>query len=168
LSTRTAHPVFLERIQSVLNAAGLRVSIVNPYAEKTKGEMLRECRDQVLLIKEAVRSTSCGRFQRFNYRQCGRCVPCQVRRAAFLVWGGAKDATDYVYVPLGKDDDEHARFDDVRSVAVALAAVQSDGIDVWLGHALSSPLIKNRAALKAMLERGLDELKELHIAYGVK
>lgn len=168
LSTRTAHPEFLGRLQWVLDAADLRIDIVNPYALKTKGEMLRECRDQALLTREAVRSTSCGRFQRFNYHHCGRCVPCQVRRAAFLAWDAIPDSTGYVYEVLGRDDVEHARFDDVRSVAIALSAVQQDGVSAWLGHALSSPKITNRGSMQAMLERGLAELGALHRHYGVR
>lgn len=168
LSTRTAHPEFLGRLQSVLNAAGLRVKIENPYSAKTKGEMLRECTDQDLLKAEAVRSTSCGRFQRFNYRQCGRCIPCQVRRAAFLAWGAMPDTTDYVYAPIGKNDADHSGFDDVRSAGIALAAVKSDGVESWLGHALASPFIEDRPALLGMLTRGLEELRELHRAHGVK
>ena len=167
LSTRTAHPEFLGRLQSVLDAADLRVGIVNPYSTKTKGEMLRECADQLRLKAEAVRSTSCGRFQRFNYRQCGRCVPCQVRRAAFLAWGGIPDTTDYVYERIGRKDSDHSGFDDVRSAAVALAALRNESVESWLGHALSSPLIRNRAALLAMLERGMAELDALHQNYGV-
>jgi 7-cyano-7-deazaguanine synthase in queuosine biosynthesis len=167
LSTRTAHPEYLARLQRILDAAELRVRIENPYAEKTKGEMLRDCADQTLLKAEAVRSTSCGRFQRFNYHQCGRCVPCQVRRAAFMVWGGLSDTTGYVYEPLGKNDDDHAAFDDVRSVAIALATVRNDGLDTWLCNSLGSPMISNRAALRATVERGLAELKRLHDAYGI-
>ena len=95
LSTRTAHPEFLTRFQNVLEAAELRVQIVNPYRAITKGEMLQHCSDQLLLKAHAIHSTSCGRFQRFNYKHCGRCVPCQVRRAAFLSWG-VIDTTPYV------------------------------------------------------------------------
>lgn len=168
LSTRTAHPEFLARLQGVLDAAGLRVKITNPYAAKTKGEMLEECADQELLIAEAVRSTSCGRFQRFNYRQCGRCVPCQVRRASFLAWDAIQDTTDYVYEPIGKYDADHSAFDDVRSVAIALAAVRADGVETWLGNALASPFINDRSTLVGMLGRGLDELGTLHQAFGVK
>lgn len=167
LSTRTAHPEYLTRLQHILDAADLRVGIENPYAAKTKGEMLRDCADQNLLKAEAVRSTSCGRFQRFNYRQCGRCVPCQVRRAAFMVWGGVPDTIGYVYEPLGKNDADHVGFDDVRSVAMALAAVAADGLDAWLGNSLGSPMIADRAALRTMVERGLAELASLHRAYGV-
>ncbi|MBY5660937.1 Qat anti-phage system QueC-like protein QatC [Rhizobium leguminosarum] len=168
LSTRTAHPVFLTRFQKILDAAGLNVKIENPYAQKTKGEMLIECRDQVLLQAEAAHSTSCGRFQRFNYRHCGRCVPCQVRRAAFVAWDAKRDTTDYVYEPLGKDDEDHASFDDVRSVAIALASAKAEGLDGWLGNTLSSPNIGDRNGIRDMLDRGLNELGKLHRLYGVK
>ncbi len=167
LSTRTAHPEFLSRLQAIIAAAGLRVQIQTPYRTKTKGEMLRDCANQTLLKTEAVRSTSCGRFLRFNYRHCGRCVPCQVRRAAFIAWG-VQDTTPYVYGPLGRNDGDHAAFDDVRSVALALAKTGTAGIDTWLGSALSYPSIHDRAELKAMIQRGLDELRALHQSYGVK
>lgn len=168
LSTRTAHPEFLGRFQRVLDAAGLRVAISNPYGAMTKGEMLTRCADQELLKTMAVRSTSCGRFQHYNYHHCGRCVPCQVRRAAFLAWGSIPDTTDYVFDSLGRDNTDHSGFDDVRSVAIALTAVRDEGADAWLGHALSSPLIGDRAALLGMLERGLEEVRALHDTYGVR
>lgn len=167
LSTRTAHPQFLALFQDLLDAAGIRVAIRTPYADKTKGEMLTECADQPLLQALAARSTSCGRFQKYNYHHCGRCVPCQVRRAAFLAWG-QPDPTDYAFEELGRDDEQHACFDDVRSVGMALAAVRDDGFDDWLGGALSWPRIHNSAALKDMLRRGLAELGALHGRYGVR
>jgi len=167
LSTRTAHPEFLARLQAVMDAAGLNVELRNPYRAMTKGEMLANCGDQAILKAEAARSTSCGRFQRFNYKHCGRCVPCQVRRAAFLRWGEA-DSTAYVYDNLGKDDPDYSGFDDVRAVRMAIAEVEANGLDAWLGPALSSPLITHRAALKDMIRRGLEELAALHRVYGVK
>jgi 7-cyano-7-deazaguanine synthase in queuosine biosynthesis len=167
LSTRTAHPEFLGRLGRILDAAELRVQIKNPYATKTKGEMLFNCADQALLKTTAVRTTSCGRFQRFNYRQCGRCVPCQVRRAAFIAWGGL-DTTGYVYEDIGRDSEDYVRFDDIRSVAMAIAAVNAEGLDAWLGGALSYPMIENRPELQAMVQRGLYELRVLHEAYGVR
>lgn len=166
LSTRTAHPEFLGRMQSIFEAVGLNIQIKNPYAEKTKGEMLRECLDQALLLTEAPLSTSCGRFQRFKYRHCGRCVPCQIRRASFDAWGHP-DPTDYVYNNLAIQDEDHAAFDDVRSVAIALLTVDMDGFDHWLGPALSSPLIHNRPELRGMLQRGLGELRKVHERYGL-
>jgi len=167
LSTRTAHPEFLTRIQGLLDASDLRVRINNPYRLKTKGEMMLACLDQELLKEEAARSTSCGRFQRYNYHHCGRCVPCQVRRAAFLTWQHP-DATEYIYEELGKADSDHAAFDDVRAAAMAITEVGNDGLDAWLGSALSMPSIGDVTELRALVERGLAEIAVLHQAYGVQ
>ena len=49
-----------------------------------------------------------------------------------------------------------------------LAAIVDDGFDAWLGNALGSPMMGDRAGLRAMVERGLAELKRLHEACGVK
>ena len=166
LTTRTAHPEFLGRIQRVLDAAGVRVQLTNPYAARTKGEMLQACADQPLLRAEAPNSTSCGRFLRLGYRQCGRCVPCQIRRASFLAWG-VSDTTDYLYGPIGNPGSDYSAFDDVRSVALALATVDSHGVRPWIGNAVSSPFIANRPALLSMVERGTAELRAFHQTLGV-
>jgi len=167
LSTRTTHPVFLSRVQQLVDAAGLRLRIENPYQHKTKGEMLAGCADQTLLKAEAASSTSCGRYKRYGYRHCGRCVPCQVRRAAFLAWG-VTDTTDYVFGDIGRDDEDHAGFDDVRSAAMAIAEVQMDGLDNWLGTTLTSTMLGDVTPLRDVIERGLAEIAALHRKYGVK
>jgi len=166
LSTRTAHPEFLRRTQSLLDSLDLRVVITNPYAAATKGEMLKDCRDQPLIQNEAVASTSCGRFQRFKYTHCGRCVPCQIRRGAFLTWGVA-DGTEYVFEDLGLRDGDHSAFDDVRSVAMALQDVEQRGLERWLGGALVGTSTQSRGQLRSMVERAMGELSALHRAYGV-
>ncbi|MFK3889220.1 Qat anti-phage system QueC-like protein QatC [Sphingomonas sp. NPDC079357] len=167
LSTRTAHPEVLNRLRDVLAAANLRVRIANPYEHMTKGEMMRECADQPRLKAHAVASVSCGRYRVFNYKHCGRCVPCQVRRAAFLAWGEA-DTTFYKFSKLGKNDTDHANFDDVRSVVMANAEVAADGLDAWLGPALAYPRMGDPAPLRNLIERGLKELRALHQQHGVK
>lgn len=167
LSTRTTHPVFLGLIQQQLDTAGLRVRIENPYQLKTKGEMLRECRTQTLLRAHASETTSCGRYKQFGYTHCGRCVPCLVRRAAFLAWG-IIDTTKYVYVNLGRDDENHAGFDDVRAVTMALAEVKSGGLESWIGTALSTALLGDIEPLQVMVGRGLNELGSLFKLHGVK
>lgn len=166
LSTRTAHPAFLNGIQALLDAAGLRITLVNPYEHKTKGEMARSCANQLLLNELAATSVSCGRYRVFGYQQCGRCVPCQVRRGAYLAWGQA-DTTKYVYPKLGSKDVENANFDDVRSVAMAIARVRTDGLEPWLGAALSYPNTGPRGPLSGVIGRGLDELAALHRSLGV-
>jgi 7-cyano-7-deazaguanine synthase in queuosine biosynthesis len=167
LSTRTAHPEFLNRIRALLAAAGLRVEIINPYEHQTKGEMLNGCADQVLLKSRAAQSVSCGRYRVYNYKHCGRCVPCQVRRAAFLAWG-EPDTTFYKFTQLGKSDGEHANFDDVRSVAMAIAEVSAEGLDAWLGSALAYPKMGDPLPLRDLVKRGLNELAALHKHHGVK
>ncbi len=167
LSTRTTHPVFLGMVQQLFDAAGLRVQLENPYQLKTKGEMLRECKDQNLLGAHASETTSCGRFKQFGYTHCGRCLPCLVRRAAFLKWGET-DLTDYVYQNLGRKDDDHAGFDDVRAAAMAVAEVKASSLEKWVGPALSTVLLDNTDDLQAAIGRGLNEIESLLIAHGVK
>ena len=53
LSTRTTHPVVLSLLQEIVDRMGIRVSIHNPYATKTKGEMLVECLDQPVSATES-------------------------------------------------------------------------------------------------------------------
>lgn len=167
LSTRTAHPEFLGRLRELLAQAGLRIELINPYENKTKGEMLNECRDQALLEELALSSVSCGRYRVFGYKHCGRCVPCQVRRASIHAWDHV-DSTHYVFKNLGKNDSDFAKFDDVRSVAMAIAQVKADGMDAWLSSSLSYPHMGDRAPRRALVERGLAELESLHIELGVK
>ena len=161
LSTRTAHPVFLAGIARLLEGVGIRVDIENPYRHKTKGEMLIECLDQPRLEQLATDSTSCGRFQKFNYKHCGRCIPCQVRRASLLAWGKVEDDTGYVFDDLSINDHQHAAFDDVRAVAMATIAAKAD-LSYWVGNALGSPGLSDRPALRDMLGRSITELAALH------
>ncbi len=87
--------------------------------------------------------------------------------AAFLRWG-EKDSTNYLFENLGKVDDDHARFDDVRSASTAIAVKNADGLDSWIGASLSYPMVGERGPLRDMIGRGLEELGELHKTLGVK
>ena len=168
LSTRTAHPEFLNRIRDILAAAGLRIRLINPYEHATKGEMLTGCKNQSLLRSLAAQSVSCGRYRVYNYNHCGRCIPCQVRRAAFLAWDASLDTTYYRYDNLGKRDSDHAHFDDVRSLAMALREVETSDLGTWLGAALSYPRMGSSVPIRDLVERGLAELSALHDHLGVK
>ena len=94
--------------------------------------MLQGCSDQALLQQHASLSTSCGRYLRHGYKHCGRCLPCLIRRAAFHA-SDIRDDTQYVYADLAQDDDAHARYDDVRSAAMAAATVETEGVSSWAG-----------------------------------
>lgn len=166
LSTRTAHPRFLSLLQQLLDVTGFNMRLINPYRMRTKGRMLVECKDQKLLSELADRSTSCGRFQRYNYRHCGRCLPCQVRRAAFLAWT-QHDSTGYFFGDLGRKDEDHSAFDDVRAVAIARLTVEEDGFDYWVEGSLAWVPLSERIAVKTMLSDALAELGNLHDHYSV-
>lgn len=167
LSTRTAHPLFLHLFQRLLDSAGLRVRVENPYQFMTKGEMLRQCSDQEFLTRYAGQTTSCGRFARNGYRHCGRCVPCLVRRAAFQAWG-KPDETVYVYRELSRDSDDYARFDDVRSAAMAVAEARAGHLDALIGMSLTSALPGDVRPYRDTVQRGLQELGAFLDAVGVK
>ena len=157
LSTRTTHPLFLQQMQDILDTLDFRVRLSNPYQLKTKGEMLTECQDQRLLRELVFDSTSCGRFMRFNYEHCGRCVPCLIRRAAFLRWGNG-DATDYHYEDLSIRDNQHRNYDDVRSAAFAALSVERSGVDEWAGDALNYIRLGDTVPYTDLTERGMAEL----------
>ena len=158
LSTRTTHPLFIQQMQNILDALDFRVRLSNPYQFKTKGEMLVDCEDQSMLQRLAFQSTSCGRFKRFNYRHCGRCVPCLIRRAAFLRWGNG-DETTYRYEDLSIRDSRHRDFDDVRSTIFAALSVEQSGVDEWAGDALNHVRLGDAAPYTDLAERGIAELR---------
>ncbi|MHB9024018.1 MAG: 7-cyano-7-deazaguanine synthase [Armatimonadota bacterium] len=166
LSTRTTHPYFIQQFQRMLDAAGLRVQIRTPYQHRTKGEILTSCQNQTLLSRYAHQSTSCGRYARYGYTHCGRCVPCLVRRAAFNAWG-VPDNTRYKFPDLSQVAATPESFDDVWSVAFAITQVQQDGLDALLGASLNSNLLGNIAPYKATVERGLNELAQFLRCAGV-
>lgn len=167
LSTRTTHPLAICLFQDLLNACGLSVNVVNPYRLMTKGEMLLACTDQTLLDDLASKSTSCGRFKQFGFKHCGRCVPCLVRRAAFMRAGRA-DTTKYKYENLSVDSAQRMRFDDVRSAKMAVEQSRKIGLERWLGASLASSRISDAADLRDMIGRGLAELGALLEKYKVK
>lgn len=160
LSTRTTHPTYFGLLRDLFESAGFNLDLQNRYRLFTKGEMLANCRDQQLLGQLAHTSTSCGRFLHYNYNHCGRCVPCLVRRAAFLSWG-KKDETSYLFEDLGKNDENHAGFDDVRAAAMACLEQAESGTERWVGASLVSAGIPDYTDLLDMLGRGLDEIRQL-------
>ena len=144
LSTRTTHPHFLGLMQQILDELDIPVRIVTqPYNGMTKGTMINKCGDQATLAKVAALTVSCGKWKRSGV-QCGRCVPCIIRRAAFH-GAGLTDTT--VYAQAGQNlntvlGDEKKR-DDL--VAMLLAVEQMDDRDVGRWIAQTGPLPTDRA-----------------------
>ncbi len=92
--------------------------------------------------------------------QCGRCVPCIIRRAAFH---GAGVPDNTVYAPAGQNLhavlDNEKRRDDL--VAMLLAIQEMNGRDVGRWIAQTGPLPTDRAQrdkLVAVVSQGLGEV----------
>lgn len=152
LSTRTTHPYFLDQLQGLWDSVGLRVDIENPYRGRTKGEMMARCRHPAAR-RNFVRTYSCGKGKRLNM-QCGSCLPCLIRRAAFHA-ARIADRTKYysmdLDVPPASDDLYAARFASARS---------GRSIERWV--AATGPLPSERRERSLHLRvarRGLAELR---------
>lgn len=157
LSTRTTHPYFLEIIQGIFDRLGIPVAIDNPYRFKTKGEMIRDCVDPQTLRRIAGTTVSCGKWKRAG-RQCGRCVPCLIRRSAFYAAGWV-DGTDYRYPNLAKVLDDENERDDLLAMMVAVIKYETANLDNWVS--MSGPLpadMPTRAIYIDVFKRGLAEM----------
>ncbi|WP_304441874.1 Qat anti-phage system QueC-like protein QatC [Collimonas sp. PA-H2] len=159
LSTRTTHPHFLGLIQQILDATAIPVHISNPYALKTKGEMLAGCTDQATLNLVAKHTVSCGKWKRTNM-QCGKCVPCLIRRASFFSAGMPDDTQ---YAPNGSDLSAVMASDAKDDLmAMILAARRLPAIDITRWIPSAGPLPVERAERDALLDvasRGMAEVK---------
>lgn len=161
LSTRTTHPFYLHLVAEVLDQVGLPIDLVNPYAHKTKGEMMIECRDQARLAPIASETVSCGKWKRTG-EQCGRCVPCLIRRAAFHRAGMA-DGTPY----QARGRDLHWFFehdedpDDLMAMLLAARRVPTMDVDRWIAMTGPMPLgAADRTGRVSAARRGMMEVRD--------
>ena len=89
LSTRTAHPHYINQFNQFLADLEFSYFVINPYQFKTKGEILDKCQNQAFLRSIYQNSESCGKRgytkKYWHDRRaiaCGHCVPCIFRQAA--------------------------------------------------------------------------------------
>lgn len=155
LSTRTTHPYFLSELNAVLADSGVGVALHNMFETYTKGEMLKEC-DHVDKEALAARSYSCGKGKRLN-KQCGRCVPCLIRRAA-IKEAGLVDRTNYHVDDIGVAP----KHDDVLAARLASARVLRLGdqaFERWVLQAGPLPFDRKRKTeLVDCVKRGIREI----------
>ncbi|MBU1931959.1 hypothetical protein KJ965_04660 [Patescibacteria group bacterium] len=163
LSTKTTHPIYMESIQSLWDALGIHAKLSFPYRDKTKGDLLTECADRAKLTKLIGDSVSCGKYQRHNLTHCGECVPCMVRRAAFLK-AGLTDTTAKGYCCERLAISESG---DVAAAAAAYLRYQQKGMRRFAGGALSFAPPHERAQYEDVVARGMDELGQLLRSHGV-
>lgn len=155
-STRTTHPHFLEAFQGILDAVALPVTILNPYRHRTKGEMALAYAADPNFRSLASVTVSCGKWKRRN-QQCGRCVPCLIRRAS-LHSAGVTDDTDYQYPDLQSVMSDEEGRDDLIAVQAALLRGPMNELQVMTAGPLpTNPL--ERAAFVSVAARGMQELR---------
>ncbi len=157
LSTRTTHPYFLKLIQIIFDKVGIPAKITNPYEFRTKGEMIQNCNNPELLANVVSTTVSCGKWKR-GWQQCGRCVPCLIRRASLHAAGMVDD---YVY----KSDDlekvyaEPEERDDLLAMMLAVSRTENCSVEPWVSS--SGPLsesIDERQEYYDVFRRGLLEV----------
>ncbi|HHC6561641.1 hypothetical protein HJ059_02360 [Vibrio parahaemolyticus] len=159
-STRTTHPFYISRLELLLNKVGFNISLENPYQMKTKGEMVSECVDKVAIKKAVVLSVSCSNWHR-KHIQCGRCVPCLIRRAAVFKAGFTKDAP-YDAENLGIVKKYKGERDDLLAVSMAINKYRNtEDFKAWIRQSGSLPQDRQlRDQLADVAKRGLLEVEQ--------
>ncbi|WP_254446451.1 Qat anti-phage system QueC-like protein QatC [Ruegeria sp. HKCCD8929] len=124
LSTRTTHPFYMARWNELLEALGIDGQLVNPYWDKTKGEMVTACANPGVLNDAVEHSLSCsspakGRWKKEAQGHCGYCLPCLIRRASLA----GNDPTTYRVPDLTAHtlDTRQAEGQQVRSFQLAIS-----------------------------------------------
>ena len=171
LSTRTAHPHFIARMQRLIEALGLEVELGNPYRHMTKGEMVAGSADRPFLEKIVASSMSCSspakaRYKKLSPRHCGYCVPCLIRRASLASGLEGNDETLYLVDVLEKHvlASDQPEGEHVRSFQLMAKRIKArPGIAKILVHK-PGPLYDNPAEIPAFADvfrRGVLEVAEL-------
>ncbi len=165
LSTRSTHPTTFDRVNRLLQLLGSEILVAGPFALLTKGQLVQRTAETHIgdFAAAAAHTLSCGKLDGRVYRggnpnhHCGLCVPCLVRRAAFLA-AGVPDATPYLSEYLAGEalkQLRHRRADDVAAVRLAVASGFED--ELLLASGPFPPTIDLDAAFD-VCERGLKEL----------
>lgn len=156
-STKTTHPLFMKRLQNIWDNVGINAILRFPYRYVTKGEMLASCTNQTMLQQLVGKSTSCGRFATYNYKHCGRCVPCLVRRAAFLRAGIPDTTPIYVFNNLalqGRDTGAN----DIGALAAAYLRYRAIGSHKFSLGSLTFADSTTQPQYEAVVRRSMEEL----------
>jgi hypothetical protein len=160
------HPYYLDRVRRVVTALGIGNPIRNPYALKTKGECVTECKEPQLLSELAGLSVSCSHasrkqdWVRKDAENCGYCVPCIFRRAAMRRAGldcGSDYGIDVLTGELAPDDTRESA-NDLRAVLDFLRSPITPA--AMRRRILGTALIPDLHAHTALACRGFKEVQE--------
>ncbi|MET9562200.1 hypothetical protein [Streptomyces tauricus] len=168
LTTRSTHPGTFSRLNALLAAVGIPVSIDNPYFHCTKGELLVRAHNRAgnALLTAAAATVSCGKLDGGRYLggnanlNCGLCVACLVRRGSFTL-GPHRDPTVYLVDHLAGPSRKSLLRRRRRDVLDVQQAVLSgiDEIDILAVGDL--PPETDFDAVVDLCQRGLQELSRV-------
>lgn len=165
-STRTAHPHYLSLLQDLLRQVDIPVVIRNPHRHETKGQMLLRHSELQNISRFASSTVSCGKWKRAN-QQCGRCLPCLIRRASFHA-AKIPDITDYGTMQLKAAVADQVLRDDVVSVQNALKRRYERNLKAWVLQSGPLPVEPyEREAYFHVVEQGMDELEAYFASEGL-
>ena len=165
-STRTTHPHTIDLFRRLLVALGINITLCTPYRFLTKGEMLRDCKDQTALNAGVHSTMSCSSPQagRFHCRpvgqHCGYCVPCIIRRSALQV-AGLDSEPHHVDVRDPSIQANTAAGSDKRAFLMAITRVgQMTPLQVTCELLSAGPIDSQEIDdLTAVFRRGLEEVE---------
>ncbi len=166
-STRTTHPFYLSMWNELLSGLGLDISAINPYWNKTKGEMAAECKNKDVLYETMKLSFSCSspgkaRWKKLSPQHCGYCVPCLIRRAAMHKAFGS-DGTIYTEISVREIQSKYSEGTGIqlRSFQYAIDKIKQDENRALLYIHKPGPLPMEDEYLRELAEtykRGLLEV----------
>lgn len=170
-STRTTHPFYLDSWNKLLSDMEIEISVLNPYWNKTKGEMANECRNKDFLCAVIADSISCSSPQKIRYQKappqhCGYCVPCIIRRAAIAkAFGVGKDSTKYYHERISSIRENHATAEGIqlRSFEMAIHRIHAAPALAQLLIHKSGPIEGDTEYINQLADvylRGLQEVED--------
>lgn len=170
-STRTTHPYYFKMFKDFVSAIGIENQIINPYQFHTKGEMMEQCKDQLLLKKLGPKTLSCSHPDHSRWAgyspgsHCGYCVPCLIRQAAEMK--SRVTGTRYIHNIIKAPPSQTTQSgSDIRAFKLALERMeQKSDISIIFDILSSGPVpFKDESELKKYVniyKRGMNEVKKL-------
>lgn len=161
-STRTTHPYYMSLLQKLVTKMGIKVKLYNPHQFKTKGEMIKECKDSVFLKTNISKTMSCshpdlGRYTGdSNPSHCGNCLPCIIRRSS-IEFAYKNDLSCY----RDKDFQKLGASENLRSFKLGIKDYENNKIDTSLTIQISGSITENIGDYCDVYKRGMTELKFL-------
>ncbi len=171
MTTRSTHPWTFHALAGLLAELGLEhVAVANPHSALTKGELfgLAMPSPGAALLELAAATVSCAKINAGRpaggdaNTQCGLCVACLVRRAAFI-GAGVPDLTPYTCDTLGPEGRTKVRTVRRHDVAAWASATR---LGVPEHRVLASavwPPGTDLDAVLALCDRGLEELSRVPV-----